>query len=100
MSQVVSLRLKDSQMDRLKKMARRMGRTPTEVGALLLTSTDLAVGDELIIEITPPGSTRRLQVQTVIRNRDHVDGVGIEFQARDGGGVTRLRELIRRLVDE
>jgi hypothetical protein len=36
MSQVVSLRLKDNQMDRLRKVARRMGRTPTEVGALLV----------------------------------------------------------------
>lgn len=36
MSQVVSLRLKDNQMDRLRKVARRMGRTPTEVSGLLV----------------------------------------------------------------
>ncbi len=72
----------------------------SEVGALLLTPTPLPVGEELIIEITPPGSTRALQVQAIVRNTDHTDGVGIEFLSRDGGGVTRLRELIRRLVDE
>jgi hypothetical protein len=72
----------------------------SEVGALLLTATPLAVGEELIVEITPPGSTRPLQIQGMVRNTDHVDGVGLEFMARDMGGVTRLRELIRRLVDE
>ena len=72
----------------------------SEVGALLITTTPLKVGDELIIEITPPGSARPLEVQAAIRNVDHPDGVGIEFLARDMGGVTRLREVIRRLVDE
>lgn len=72
----------------------------SEVGALLLTPTPLTVGEELIVEITPPGSARPLEVQAIIRNVDHVDGAGIEFMARDMGGVTRLREVIRRLVDE
>jgi hypothetical protein len=72
----------------------------SEVGALLLTTTPLGVGEELIVEITSPGSTRPLQVQAMVRNTDHVDGVGLEFMARDMGGVTRLRELIRRLIDE
>ncbi len=72
----------------------------SEVGALLLTPTPLAVGEELIVEITPPGGTRPLQVQAVIRNIDHLDGAGLEFTTRDMGGVTRLREVIRRLVDE
>ena len=72
----------------------------SEVGALLLTPTPLAVGEELIVEITPPGSTRSLPIQASVRNTDHVDGVGLEFMNRDMGGVTRLRELIRRFVDE
>ncbi len=72
----------------------------SEVGALLLTPASLAVGEELILEITPPGSTRPMQIQAMIRNTDHVHGVGLEFTARDVGGVTRLRELIRRIVDE
>jgi len=72
----------------------------SEVGALLLTPTRLTVGEELIIEITPPGSTRALEVQGMVRNVDHLDGAGVEFMARDAGGVTRLREVIRRLVNE
>ena len=36
MSRVVSLRLKDAQMDRLQRAARRFGRTPSEAAALLL----------------------------------------------------------------
>jgi hypothetical protein len=72
----------------------------SEVGALLMTPSALAVGDELIVEITPPGSARPLELQAIVRNTDHPDGVGVEFMARDMGGVTRLREVIRRLVDE
>lgn len=36
MSQVVSMRLQDSQMERLQRFARRMGRTQSEVSALLV----------------------------------------------------------------
>lgn len=72
----------------------------SEAGALLLTKEDLAVGDEIIIEITPPGSARPLEVQSVVRNNDNPDGCGVEFVARDMGGVHRIREVIRRIVDE
>src|SRR5438874_870701 len=36
MSQVVSLRLPDSQAERLKRLARRLKRTPSETGSLLI----------------------------------------------------------------
>lgn len=36
MSHVVSMRLRDDQMERLRRLARRMGRTPSETSALLL----------------------------------------------------------------
>ena len=36
MSKVVSLRLKDGQVERLQRAARRLGRTPSEAAALLL----------------------------------------------------------------
>jgi uncharacterized protein (DUF433 family) len=36
MSRVVSLRLKDEQVERLERAARRLGRTPSETAALLL----------------------------------------------------------------
>ncbi len=72
----------------------------SEGGALLLTPDDSrpASGEEVIVEIMPPGSERPLEVLSVVRNTDHPDGVGLEFMARDMGGVHRLREVIRRLV--
>lgn len=72
----------------------------SEAGALLLTRAPLAIGEELVVEILPPGSARAHPVQAFVRNADHPDGVGIEFMNRDAGGLNRLRELIRRLVDE
>lgn len=36
MSQVVSMRFQDHQIERLHRMARRLGRTPSETGALLI----------------------------------------------------------------
>ena len=57
-------------------------------------------GAEVIVEITPPGSARALEVLAIVRNTSNPDGVGLEFQARDMGGVHRLREVIRRLVEQ
>jgi len=72
----------------------------SEGGALLLTSDPPADSEEVIIEIMPPGSERPLEVLAVVRNTSNPDGVGLEFQARDMGGVHRLREVIRRLVEQ
>lgn len=72
----------------------------SEAGALLLTRAAVRVGEGLIVEISPPGSARPFGLQAVVRNVDHPDGVGIEFLTRDAGGSQRLREMIRRLVDE
>lgn len=72
----------------------------SEAGALLLTRAPLVIGEELVVEVFPPGSARPHPVQAFVRNTDHPDGVGIEFLNRDSGGLNRLRELIRRLVDE
>ena len=70
----------------------------SEGGALLLTQDKPTVDDEVIIEITPPGSARPLEILAEVRNSNNEDGVGLEFMARDMGGVHRLREVIRRLV--
>lgn len=70
----------------------------SEGGALLLTATPPSKSEEVIVEIMPPGSERPLEVLAVVRNTDNPDGVGVEFLARDMGGVHRLREVIRRLV--
>ena len=72
----------------------------SEGGALLLTRNPPAQGEEIIVEIMPPGSERALEVLAVVRNTDNPDGVGLEFLARDMGGVHRLREVIRRLVEQ
>ena len=58
------------------------------------------VEEEVIIEITPPGSARPLEILGVVRNINNEEGVGLEFMARDMGGVHRLREVIRRLVEQ
>jgi len=36
MSQVISMRLRDEQVERLRRLARRIGRTPSETGAMLV----------------------------------------------------------------
>ncbi|MCA9685681.1 MAG: PilZ domain-containing protein [Myxococcales bacterium] len=72
----------------------------SEGGALLLTQDRPAVDEEVIIEITPPGSARPLEILAVVRNDQNEEGVGLEFMARDMGGVHRLREVIRRLVEQ
>lgn len=70
----------------------------SEGGSLLLTQDGPSQNEEVIIEITPPGSARPLEILAVVRNVNNDDGVGLEFMARDMGGVHRLREVIRRLV--
>lgn len=72
----------------------------SEGGALLLTAARPDIDEEVIIEITPPGSARPLEILAVVRNNNNDDGVGLEFMARDMGGVHRLREVIRRLVEQ
>jgi Tfp pilus assembly protein PilZ len=72
----------------------------SEGGALLLTGASLALGEEVIVEITPPGSARPLEILGNVRNAENPDGAGVEFQARDMGGVHRLREVIRRLIEQ
>jgi hypothetical protein len=72
----------------------------SEGGALLLTEEPPKREEEVIVEIMPPGSERPLEVLAIVRNTDNPDGVGLEFLARDMGGVHRLREVIRRLVEQ
>lgn len=72
----------------------------SEGGSLLLSREPPEHGEEVIVEIMPPGSERPLEVLAVVRNTSNPDGVGLEFLARDMGGVHRLREVIRRLVEQ
>lgn len=72
----------------------------SEGGGLLLTSEPLEIGSEVIIEVTPPGAALPLEILAIVRNASNEDGVGLEFVARDMGGVHRLREVIRRIVEQ
>ncbi|MFO0635785.1 MAG: PilZ domain-containing protein [Nannocystaceae bacterium] len=72
----------------------------SEGGALLLTRSPPSQAEDIIVEITPPGSERALEVLAVVRTANNPDGEGLEFLARDMGGVHRLREVIRRLVEQ
>lgn len=72
----------------------------SEAGALLLTDVPLTVGEEIIIEITTPGGARPLELTSIVRNTENADGVGVEFMRRNSGGLTQIREVIRRLVDQ
>ena len=72
----------------------------SEGGALLLSGGDLALGEEVIVEILPPGAVRPTEILSTVRNVDNPEGVGIEFMARDAGGVHRLREIIRRIIEQ
>ena len=69
-------------------------------GALVLTQDELQPGQDIVIEVLPPGSELPLEILAAVRNTDHPDGVGVEFVARDAGGVHRLREVIRRIVEQ
>ncbi len=70
----------------------------SESGALLFTDAEMTVGEEIIVEVTPPGSVQPMEILCVVRNTSNGEGIGMEFVARDMGGVQRLREIIRRLV--
>lgn len=72
----------------------------SEGGALLLTTANLDVGSEIVIEVTPPGAALPLEILAVVRNANNDEGLGLEFVARDMGGVHRLREVIRRIVEQ
>jgi uncharacterized protein (TIGR02266 family) len=69
-------------------------------GAFIRTADFLAVGTEIILDVLPPGSVVPLSVAGRVawtRHSEGEEGFGVEFRARDAGGVRRLRELVRRL---
>jgi len=69
-------------------------------GAFLRTTNFLPPGTEIIIDVTPPGSLRPLEIAARVawtRHTEGEEGIGIEFKSRDAGGTRRLKELVRRL---
>jgi len=80
MSKVVSMRLKDDQVQRLGRAARRLGRTPSEAAALLLEEA-LRLGEFAFIEFRDSAVGRqaylkgsRLTVWQVISLLNSIDG--------------------------
>ena len=69
-------------------------------GAFLRTTEFLPPGTEIVLDVTPPGSLRPLEIAGRVawtRHTEGEEGIGIEFKARDAGGTRRLKELVRRL---
>ena len=69
-------------------------------GAFLRTTNFLPPGTEVVLEVTPPGSLRPLDIAGKVawtRHTEGEEGIGIEFKTRDAGGTRRLKELVRRL---
>lgn len=67
-------------------------------GAMLATSTPLALGTEVILEVLPPGSAAPMTIAARVSYHTPSGGSGLKFVYRDGDGSRRLRELVRRLV--
>ena len=71
-----------------------------EGGAFVRTTDFRPVGSEVLLELTPPGSTRTVALQGRVAWTCHTEGeegMGIEFRCRDVGGARRLKELVRRI---
>jgi Tfp pilus assembly protein PilZ len=69
-------------------------------GAFLRTTEFLPPGAEIVLDVTPPGSLRPLEIAGRVAWTRHTvgeEGIGIEFRTRDAGGTRRLKELVRRL---
>lgn len=74
-----------------------------EGGAFIRTRRFLPVGSLVMLEVMPPGSQAPMKIEGRVARTHHSEGeegLGIEFRCRDSGGVRRLRELVRRLMDE
>jgi hypothetical protein len=55
------------------------------------------LGEDVILEIIPPGAVSPLPISANVTYHLPNGGTGLKFIYRDGGGSRRLRELVRRL---
>lgn len=79
MSHVVSIRLKDDQMERLRRMARRLGRTPSETSVMMLEES-LRASEFAFIEFRDTSVGRQAYIKStrvavwmvvdIVRNND------------------------------
>ena len=70
-------------------------------GALLRTAVAAPVGRDIIVALSPPGAARPAEVEGRIAWCVPVGAggvaIGVQFKARDVGGVRRLKEVVRRV---
>jgi Tfp pilus assembly protein PilZ len=70
-------------------------------GALLRTGVAAPVGRDIIVALTPPGAACAAEVEGRIAWCVAIGGgdvaIGVQFKARDVGGVRRLKEVVRRV---
>jgi Tfp pilus assembly protein PilZ len=66
-------------------------------GALLRTDEAIDLGTDVIIELQAPGASVAIPLAGKVTYRIELDGVGLKFIYRDGGGSRRIREVIRRI---
>jgi Tfp pilus assembly protein PilZ len=69
-------------------------------GAMLCTTTPLPLGEEVLLEIVPPGAAAPMTLSSKVSYHTPSGGTGLRFVSRDGDGARRLRELVRRLIAE
>ncbi len=69
-------------------------------GAFIRTTEIPPLGSPIVLEIVPPGALAPQVIEGRVaweRLTPGAEGFGVEFRARDIGGMRRLRELIRRI---
>lgn len=69
-------------------------------GAMLKTVTPIPLGEEVILELVPPGAAAPMTLACRVSYHTPSGGTGLRFVSRDGDGARRLRELVRRLIAE
>ncbi len=69
-------------------------------GAFIRTLELPKAGTSIVLEVSPPGANVAQTIEGRVawtRATPGTEGVGVEFRARDIGGMRRLRELCRRI---
>ena len=65
-------------------------------GGLVLGDMQPAIGTDVVLEITPPGSEAPFDLSGRVVYHAGEHQTGVRFIYREGGGSRRLRELVRR----
>jgi Tfp pilus assembly protein PilZ len=65
-------------------------------GGLICGALQPAIGTDVVLEITPPGSEASFDLEGRVVYHAGPNQTGVRFLYREGGGSRRLRELVRR----